>query len=388
MTSKHIRISDVALTVIGFSLLTSRIRWALTPSGVFEFKEPQLTIVENLTPRIPLIIHQSYKTTALPKHWESTPTKWQETNPEFEYKFWSDEDNRNLIVTHYPWFLDTFDSYPFPIQRADAARYFAVLKYGGIYTDLDIVPRKDVSKLIGWLSTEENKDKEMLVAETYNLGLTNALFAAIPNSKLLNDFVHDLPNHQHPFGGWAKILLPHFAVIYSAGPTRFWIFLMNHMDKVTTLAPSGWGQCNQCRGQLVGKCLPQPTAYFETTQGGSWHKWDTIIMDSIFCRPQFFIWFVVGALTMLGRYLFTSRYGKHSSATISRTLSNNVLPLVGTKGKKPSAALKGMPVGFLVRIIDASCRKDFHSLKMIARDIIKRRQMLSYLAVLLILRMI
>lgn len=42
-------------------------------------------------------------------------------------------------VVRYPWFLDTFDGYPFPIQRADAIRYFVLAHYGGVYLDLDDV---------------------------------------------------------------------------------------------------------------------------------------------------------------------------------------------------------------------------------------------------------
>ena len=39
----------------------------------------------------------------------------------------------------YPWFLEDWDQYEFPIQRADAIRYFVLSHYGGIYIDLDDV---------------------------------------------------------------------------------------------------------------------------------------------------------------------------------------------------------------------------------------------------------
>jgi mannosyltransferase OCH1-like enzyme len=41
--------------------------------------------------------------------------------------------------SRYPWFLETFDGYPYPIQRADAIRYFVLHHFGGIYIDLDDV---------------------------------------------------------------------------------------------------------------------------------------------------------------------------------------------------------------------------------------------------------
>ena len=35
--------------------------------------------------------------------------------------------------------METFDGYPYPIQRADAIRYFVLHHFGGIYIDLDDV---------------------------------------------------------------------------------------------------------------------------------------------------------------------------------------------------------------------------------------------------------
>lgn len=47
--------------------------------------------------------------------------------------------SRDFIATEYPWFLSTYDSYSFPIQRVDTVRYFILRHYGGIYMDLDNV---------------------------------------------------------------------------------------------------------------------------------------------------------------------------------------------------------------------------------------------------------
>lgn len=52
---------------------------------------------------------------------------------------WTDAKSRELIATEYPWFLNTFDNYTQPIQRADAIRYFVLAHFGGIYLDLDDV---------------------------------------------------------------------------------------------------------------------------------------------------------------------------------------------------------------------------------------------------------
>jgi mannosyltransferase OCH1-like enzyme len=54
-------------------------------------------------------------------------------------QLWTDKSAREFIASEYPWFLETFDGYQFPIQRADAIRYFVLAYYGGIYIDLDDV---------------------------------------------------------------------------------------------------------------------------------------------------------------------------------------------------------------------------------------------------------
>lgn len=68
------------------------------------------------------------------RYWQGTFLKH---HPDAEYTLWDDDDNRRFIAQHYPWFLETFDSYDMNIKRADAVRYFYLYKYGGIYADMD-----------------------------------------------------------------------------------------------------------------------------------------------------------------------------------------------------------------------------------------------------------
>jgi mannosyltransferase OCH1-like enzyme len=89
---------------------------------------------------IPRLIHQTWKTDQVPAHWQASHRAWK-TLPNFEYKLWTDVDNRAFIAQRFPWFLAQFDAYPQPIQRADAVRYFILFVYGGVYADLDLVPK-------------------------------------------------------------------------------------------------------------------------------------------------------------------------------------------------------------------------------------------------------
>lgn len=62
-------------------------------------------------------------------------------------KLWTDQSARSFIAENYPWFLETFDSYPYAIQRADVIRYFILAHFGGIYIDLDnVLSNPDVAR--------------------------------------------------------------------------------------------------------------------------------------------------------------------------------------------------------------------------------------------------
>lgn len=61
-------------------------------------------------------------------------------------QLWTDAKAVDFIAREYPWFLETFKGYEYPIQRADTIRYFVLAHYGGIYIDLDDV-RSSMSHL-------------------------------------------------------------------------------------------------------------------------------------------------------------------------------------------------------------------------------------------------
>jgi inositol phosphorylceramide mannosyltransferase catalytic subunit len=95
--------------------------------------------------RIPRIIHQIFHNWKAPGN-ETIPSDWDEVratcklhNPDFEHRLWTESASRAFLAEHYPWFLHTYDGYKFPVQRIDSLRYFLMLKFGGIYLDLDNV---------------------------------------------------------------------------------------------------------------------------------------------------------------------------------------------------------------------------------------------------------
>ncbi|KAJ5874355.1 uncharacterized protein N7529_002785 [Penicillium soppii] len=86
---------------------------------------------------IPRILHQTTATETVPEKWIEPQQSCKEAYSDFEYKVWTDESARNFLSVEYSWFVDIWDAYPFPIQRADALRYFVLHHFGGVYLDID-----------------------------------------------------------------------------------------------------------------------------------------------------------------------------------------------------------------------------------------------------------
>jgi len=86
---------------------------------------------------IPQIIHQTWKNDKLPSQWREYFDGWHKLHPEFLHVLWNDEDNLNLVTTHYPEFLDHYKWLPLMIQKTDFVRLMYLHKYGGTYADLD-----------------------------------------------------------------------------------------------------------------------------------------------------------------------------------------------------------------------------------------------------------
>jgi mannosyltransferase OCH1-like enzyme len=86
----------------------------------------------------PKIIFQTWKSrVTIPDNYRYWRQTFINNNPNHIAVLWDDDDNRTFITHNFPWFLDIYNSYPSEIYRADAVRYFFLLRYGGLYADMD-----------------------------------------------------------------------------------------------------------------------------------------------------------------------------------------------------------------------------------------------------------
>jgi mannosyltransferase OCH1-like enzyme/glycosyltransferase involved in cell wall biosynthesis len=114
--------------------LADRYRFLVAPTGQFHLQQRQPQLKSST---IPKIIHQTWKDENIPPQLAALQQTWRERHPDWEYKLWTDTENREFLARFYPWFLPIYDSYQHHICRVDAIRYFWLDYYGGIYIDLD-----------------------------------------------------------------------------------------------------------------------------------------------------------------------------------------------------------------------------------------------------------
>jgi inositol phosphorylceramide mannosyltransferase catalytic subunit len=178
---------------------------------------------------------------------------------------WSDESSREFIAEYYSWFLDTFDAYTYPIQRADAIRYFVLYHYGGVYLDLDVGCLRPLDPLLVY---------PVVLAKTIPVGVSNDLMFAEKGHSFMAQTIHNLVTFDH---SW---ILNYPTVMFSTGP----MFLSAQYGIYTASHPPAPGDVRILPKALYGKnAKPSeaPHAFFSHYYGSSWHADDAA-----------FIWFL------------------------------------------------------------------------------------------------
>ncbi|KAH8830448.1 MIPC synthase [Flagelloscypha sp. PMI_526] len=246
----------IALFLLGTVIVLSSVSYylAIDPSAILSelevpYTPPNVRLNGTGHERIPRILHQTWKTDVLPERWQPVSQTCKDLMPDYDYMLWTDASARQFISEHYPWFLDTFDHYPYNIQRADSIRYFVLHHYGGIYIDLDIGCLRPLDSLLPY---------PVILPKTIPVGVSNDLMFAEKEHPFLAQTIHNLATFDH---NW---LINYPTVMFSTGPmflsAQYAIYTSSHPGSV--------------------RILPN---YFTHYYGSSWHADDAG-----------FIWFLSG----------------------------------------------------------------------------------------------
>ncbi|KAF2747745.1 glycosyltransferase family 32 protein [Sporormia fimetaria CBS 119925] len=236
--------------------------WILLSLLVFDGSEDAISRAELPAPKsgaiserpqlIPKIIHQTYVNDSIPEHWIAPQRSCLDLHKDYEYKLWTDKKAREFIAAEYPWFLETFDGYTYPIQRADAIRYFVLHHFGGIYIDLDDGCNRSLDPLLAYPAW---------VRRTTPTGISNDVMGAVPRHPFFLKAIDSLPNYNR------KWVLPYITVMASTGP----LFLSIIWRHYVNANPQG---AERLRILFPDEYQNHSWSFFTHHLGNSWHNND------------------------------------------------------------------------------------------------------------------
>ncbi|EPQ59478.1 hypothetical protein GLOTRDRAFT_109709 [Gloeophyllum trabeum ATCC 11539] len=267
-----ISLSLLGLVLLGTVVVLSSISFYLSIDTAAYLTEDEVGVPYNgsrwnatahgKTERIPRILHQTWRSQTLPDKWKDISQECRDMMPDYEYILWTDASSREFIAEYYPWFLDTFDNYEYPIQRADAIRYFVLYHYGGVYLDLDVGCLQRLDPLLVY---------PVILPKTIPVGVSNDLMFAEKEHPFMRQTIDNLISWNHDW------VINYPTVMFSTGPMflsgQYALYAATHAP--TPDQPGG--EVRILPKSLYGKnAKPEeaPHAFFAHYYGSSWHAGD------------------------------------------------------------------------------------------------------------------
>jgi hypothetical protein len=124
---------------------------------------------------VPRLIHQTWRDHNVPRD-NGDPDSWKIHNPDWTYKLWTDDDLLHLMETEFPQYVDIFNAYPYPVQRADLGRYCILKRHGGIYADIDTICHQSLEPIAGEQRIILCEEPEEHIKPALDRGLSTMFF--------------------------------------------------------------------------------------------------------------------------------------------------------------------------------------------------------------------
>lgn len=195
----------------------------------------------------PKIIHNTWKSfDSLTPDEQASTQLWKTLNPDFFYLFWTDKDVAQFLQQYAPAgdmeMLQTMR----PIERFDYFRYLALLKIGGVYSDIDVKPIKAVAEwnrtgvrlISGWETRLSGPEEAAQYAFSRADQVQQWTIASAPGHPVLSDVLERIrSNYKNGFtamttnytgpGPWSDAILAYMGappprVGYGEGPSGDW----------------------------------------------------------------------------------------------------------------------------------------------------------------------
>ena len=236
--------------------------------------------------RIPRVIHQTYRTYAIPVIWNTTVQSVMEMNAnEFKYRRWSHEDMDTFVRQHEPHFYwNTFVLYEYDIQRIDSFRYVLLFHLGGIYIDMDNAchrPFREMVTTIEALDVDSTHLALFPAGEVF--GIQNNFMISTAGHPIYKQFISRLHLFNHNF------LIYHVTILLSVGPLYATIqeYFFQQTDK----------QVVRMLDHDIYRSM------FWKTKGGTWFHRDTLMILNLYYNRHRVLWYCIIFITWFAAFL-------------------------------------------------------------------------------------
>lgn len=222
---------------------------------------------------IPKIIHQTTKNATIPPVWKDAHESCRAMHPAedgWTHYLWTDEKSSAFIAKEYPWFAATFEAYPYPIQRADAIRYFVLSHYGGVYIDMDDGCNRPLDPLLSYPAW---------VRKTIPTGISNDAMGSVPRHPFFMRAIDELRAYNR---NW---IMPYITVMGSTGPLFLSVLWRRYTAEGLNVGDGEDG--GRIRILFPEEYQNYPWSFFTHHLGNSWHGADVELIFWVRRHPPF-----------------------------------------------------------------------------------------------------
>lgn len=267
----------------------------------------QLGLVHHTQNGIPKILHQTWKTKDIPEIWSKGATAWKILHPDWLYVLWTDADLHEYILSRHPEFWNTWTHFTYHIQRVDAVRYFLLQDFGGLYSDLDLMPRENVEAYLSGVSDV------FLVKSANEPCYTNMLMAArwprVFSDNLWSRMIHRMKNTQeNPH--WYFVLSKHFHVMMTTGPLSLTYVADQYTESITVLSKVRFNHFGILDAGDLDYQASQRWPIMYVLPGSSWHSWDSIAIN-LLLKYKWWLVTVISMVLVFSTFLAMKAYSEH-----------------------------------------------------------------------------
>lgn len=195
----------------------------------------------------------------VPPKWRAAYESVDRVMPSYEHVLLKEASYRPFVRRYFPDFLDVFESYPLDIQRCDAIRYLWLYVYGGVYMDLDMLLRKDLTPFFQTRDIVLAQEIDSIPLPFLTQTHANCLMASIPRHPFWLECVQLMKQRADAWYPTKEL-----RIVFTTGPGILSTVAKRYRDHIYTMPRQLVNGCGTCR------CTYDESSYVIPLQGGTW----------------------------------------------------------------------------------------------------------------------